>query len=220
MTPRHLPIATSVVTLSLVASIAFAAPAKKAPAAPAKAPAVAPVAAVSLDPVARTQALIAAFEKVPARVKGAASDKGFAELDGFLDFDAITQDPIRPHLAKLDAKQKAEYMTKFREVVRLVAYPDTGAFFRGAKVKVGAARPGTGGSWVDLDTRSPEDSVDVRVGLLWKSVGGTLKVADLTFDGDSLIRDYQNQFGRILAKEGAAGLLKRLEDKRAELGRK
>jgi ABC-type transporter MlaC component len=220
VTPRHLPVAASVATLCLAASVAFAALAKKAPAAPAKAPVVAPAAAAVADPVARTQALIAAFQKVPARVKGVPSDKGFAELDGFLDFDAITQDPIRPHLAKLDAKQRAEYTAKFREVVRLVAYPDTGAFFRSAKVKVGAARPGNGGSWVDLDTRSPEDSVDVRVGLLWKSVGGTLKVADLTFDGDSLIRDYQNQFGRILTKEGAAGLLKRLEDKRAELGRK
>ena len=220
MTPRHLPVAASVATLCLAASVAFAALAKKAPAAPAKAPVVAPAAAAVADPVARTQALIAAFQKVPARVKGVPSDKGFAELDGFLDFDAITQDPIRPHLAKLDAKQRAEYTAKFREVVRLVAYPDTGAFFRSAKVKVGAARPGNGGSWVDLDTRSPEDSVDVRVGLLWKSVGGTLKVADLTFDGDSLIRDYQNQFGRILTKEGAAGLLKRLEDQRAELGRK
>ena len=220
MTPRHLPVAASVATLCLAASVAFAALAKKAPAAPAKAPVVAPAAAAVADPVARTQALIAAFQKVPARVKGVPSDKGFAELDGFLDFDAITQDPIRPHLAKLDAKQRAEYTAKFREVVRLVAYPDTGAFFRSAKVKVGAARPGNGGSWVDLDTRSPEDSVDVRVGLLWKSDGGPLKVADLTFDGDSLIRDYQNQFGRILTKEGAAGLLKRLEDKRAELGRK
>jgi ABC-type transporter MlaC component len=39
----------------------------------------------------------------------------------------------------------------------------------------------------------------------------------VAFDGDSLIKDYQNQFARIVDKEGASGLMKKVDEKRAEL---
>lgn len=222
--------------LALVSSVALVAPpalgakpAAKPPAA-AKSPgaiaAPAPAApgpnAAALDPAARTQEMIAAFKRVPLRSANApkaAVDKAFADLDTFLDFDTLAQEPIRPHLAKLDPVQRATYASKFREVVRLVAYPDSGEFFRKAAVKLGAPKAGKGGTWVELETRLPEDGTDTRLGLLWRPVGGALRIADLTFDGDSLVRDYQNQFGRILDKEGAAGLLKRLDDKKAELAK-
>lgn len=209
------------VSFALAAS-AFAGPAAKPPQAPkAPAAAVAPAAApATADPVARTQAMVAAFQKVPARTSPAsraAVDKAFADLDGYLDFDTLTHEPIRPHLAKFDAAQRAAFAIRFREVVRLVAYPDSGEFFRKATLKIGAPRAGNGGTWVDIAARLPEDGSDTKMGLLWRSVGGALRIADLTFDGDSLVRDYQNQFGRILDKEGAAGLLKRLDSKKAEL---
>lgn len=221
-------ILTGALACALLAAPAFAAnptkPAGKAkPPAAAPAPAPAPAAApAAVDPAARTQDMIAAFKRVPLRSANApkaAVDKAFADLDAFLDFETLTQEPIRPHLAKLDAAQRAAYAAKFREVVRLVAYPDSGEFFRKATVKIGAPKAGKGGTWVELDTRLPEDGTDTRLGLLWRPVGGTLRIADLTFDGDSLVRDYQNQFGRILDKEGAAGLLKRLDDKKAELAK-
>lgn len=216
---------TACATSLALATSASAGPAAKQPKGPkapvaAVAPATAPAAA---DPAARTQAMVAAFQKVPTRASQAARavvDKAFADLDGFLDFETLTQEPIRPHLAKFDAAQRAAFATKFREVVRLVAYPDSGEFFRKAKLQFSTPRPGNGGTWVDIAARLPEDGSDTRMGLLWRSVGGTLRIADLTFDGDSLVRDYQNQFGRILDKEGAAGLLKRLDSKKAELTRK
>lgn len=222
--------AALVSSFALATSPAQAAkPTAKAPAA-AKTPGVvaAPAApapganAAALDPTARTQEMIAAFKRVPLRSVNAPKatvDKAFADLDAFLDFDTLAQEPIRPHLAKLDPAQRAAYASKFREVVRLVAYPDSGEFFRKAAVKLGAPKAGKGGTWVELETRLPEDGTDTRLGLLWRPVGGALRIADLTFDGDSLVRDYQNQFGRILDKEGAAGLLKRLDDKKAELAK-
>jgi ABC-type transporter MlaC component len=213
---------------ALVPSPALGAKPAAKPQAAAKAPGpVAPPAApaasaAALDPTARTQEMIAAFKRVPLRSVNAPKatvDKAFADLDAFLDFDTLAQEPIRPHLAKLDPAQRAAYAGKFREVVRLVAYPDSGEFFRKAAVKLGAPKAGKGGTWVELETRLPEDGTDTRLGLLWRPVGGALRIADLTFDGDSLVRDYQNQFGRILDKEGAAGLLKRLDDKKAELAK-
>jgi phospholipid transport system substrate-binding protein len=211
-------------SIAIAAALAFA-PAVLAatPAAlVAKAPAPPVAKAAVADPTARTHALIAAFQKVPVRsgTNAQASERAFVVLDGFLDFDALTQEPIRPHAARFDAKQRAEFTNKFREVVRLVAYPDSGEFFRKADIRVSAPREGKGGTWVEFDARSPGDATQTRIGLLWRSTAGGWRVADLTFDGDSLVKDYQNQFGRILEKEGAPGLLRRLDDKRAELGRK
>lgn len=169
----------------------------------------------------RTRDLVTAFQRVPARgtANAAATDRAFADVDAFLDFDTITQEPIRPHLAKLDAGQRSAYAVKFRDIVRLVAYPDSGEFFRTARITFGEPRAGNGGTWVEMTARL-KDGQETRIGLLWRTVKGVQRLADLTFDGDSLLRDYQNQFGRILDKEGAAGLLRRLDDKRAELGRK
>lgn len=209
-------------TLRFSRSIALAAALAFAPAVLAATPA-APVAKAPIaDPAARTQALIAAFQKVPVRsgANAQASERAFVVLDGFLDFDALTQEPIRPHAARFDAKQRTDFTNKFREVVRIVAYPDSGEFFRKADIRVSAPREGKGGTWVEFDARSPGEGTQTRIGLLWRATAGGWRVADLTFDGDSLVKDYQNQFGRILEKEGAPGLLRRLDDKRTELGRK
>ena len=41
---------------------------------------------------------------------------------------------------------------------------------------------------------------------------------DVAFDGDSLIKDYQNQFARIIDKEGVAGLMKKMDEKKRRAG--
>jgi ABC-type transporter MlaC component len=182
-------------------------------------------AAAAPSPVARTEALLAAFQEVKvkpgenAAATRAANGKAFAALDDFLDFDTLTEEPIRPHLAKLTPAQRKEFTGKFRELIRLVAYPDTGEFLRKAQRKVGSAREVNGAQVVDVDLSLPEEDLETRVSFHWKEVRGALRLVDVSFDGDSLIRDYSNQFGRILEKEGGAGLLKKADEKLAELTR-
>jgi ABC-type transporter MlaC component len=174
-------------------------------------------------PVARTEALIAAFQAVkPDDGKLTAADRranelAFAALDSFFDFETLTTEPIRPHRAKFTAAQRQEFAGKFRELIRLVAYPGTGAFFRKAKRTVGVPRDAGDARVVDVELRVPEEDLATTVSFHWKPVGGTLRLVDVDFDGDSLVRDYRNQFGRIVDKDGAAGLLKRADEKLAEL---
>jgi ABC-type transporter MlaC component len=176
-------------------------------------------------PAARTEALIAAFQKVKpddgrlAAADRAANERAFAELDGFLDFDTLTAEPIRPHLAKFTPAQKQEFTGKFRQLIRLVAYPDSGSFFRKARRTVGAPRAVGADQVVDVVLRLPEEDLETKVSFHWRPVAGTLRLVDVDFDGDSLVRDYQNQFGRIVEKDGAAGLLRKADDKLAELTR-
>ena len=62
-----------------------------------------------------------------------------------------------------------------------------------------------------------EKLAKVKGSRLYLSIAAGLKLADLSFDGDSLVRDYQNQFSRIVTKDGAEGLLKKLDQRRATL---
>jgi phospholipid transport system substrate-binding protein len=172
--------------------------------------------------VERTEALIATFKKVKSGDKLTAADRKanealFAELDKFMDFEAFTTTPIEPRAAKFSAKQKAEFATKFKDLIRAIAYPDSGTFFRDAKMKIGAPAEKAGATVVPVDASVPKDDLRTKLEFFWASKGGTLKIADVAFDGDSLIKDYQNQFARIIDKEGVAGLLKKLDEKKAEL---
>ena len=174
--------------------------------------------------VDRTEGFIAAFKKVKSSDKATAADRkaneaAFAELDRFMDFEAITEKPIQPRASKFSPKQKAEFTTKFRELIRAIAYPDSGRFFRDAKLKVGEATEKDGALVVPIDARVVKDDLRTKLELYWAKKDGGLRLIDVAFDGDSLIQDYQNQFARIIDKEGVAGLLKKLDEKKAELDR-
>jgi phospholipid transport system substrate-binding protein len=172
--------------------------------------------------VDRTEAFIAAFKKVKSSAKPTAAEKKaneavFAELDKFMDFDTLTEKPIEPRAAKFSAKQKAEFSSKFKDLVRRIAYPDSGDFFREAKMKVGAPSEKEGATVVPIDAHLVKEDLRTKLELYWMKKGGTLRLVDVAFDGDSLIKDYQNQFARLIDKEGVPGTLKKLDEKKAEL---
>jgi phospholipid transport system substrate-binding protein len=174
--------------------------------------------------VERTESLIATFKKVKSGDKLTAADKKaneqlFSEIDKFMNFEAITTRPIEPRAAKFSAKQKAEFTSKFRDLIRAIAYPDSGGFFRDAKMKMGAPVEKGDTTVVPVDAHVAKDDLKTKLEFHWEKADGTLKIADVAFDGDSLIKDYQNQFARIIDKEGVAGLLKKLDEKKAELDR-
>jgi ABC-type transporter MlaC component len=171
-------------------------------------------------PVERTESLLAAFKDVRAPAADGvavspedreANKKAFAALDQHIDFDAITTAAIAPHKGKLNATQMKHYKEVFTELIRQVSYPRSGRLLARAQVKVGTPK----GNDVPVQLRVPDEDVEVNVTFHWAKD----KLVDASFDGASLVKDYQNQFGRILEKEGAAGLLAKL-DKRLEAERK
>jgi ABC-type transporter MlaC component len=170
----------------------------------------------------RTEALIATFKKVKSGDKLSAADRKaneqvFAEIDRFMDFQSLTGKPIEPRASKFSVKQKVEFADKFRDLIRAIAYPNSGGFFRDAKLKLGAPTDKEGATVVPLDAHVPKEDLRTKLEFSWVRRDGTLKIADVSFDGDSLIKDYQNQFARIIDKEGVAGLLKKMDAKKAEL---
>lgn len=176
------------------------------------------------DPVDRTQALVDAFKTVEAPEKGqkatpamaAANRPRFEALDGFFDYDSIVGGAIAGREKSFTTDQLKRYRASFRDVIRAVGYPGGGRFFKRATftVRGGADKEGQGETTVDAAIA--DEDFTVAVTFRWKRIGDRLRVVDVAFDGDSLVLDYKNQFGRILDKEGAAGLVQRLERRLAE----
>jgi ABC-type transporter MlaC component len=182
--------------------------------------ALAPVARAAADPEApaRSRALVEAFLRVP-QAPGPARTKAFAELDRFLALEELVTAAVAPRKDKFSAKELARFKETFREVLRLVAYTESGAFFRTAKLTWGEPRADGDETGVPAKVVVPEEDLRTDLEFRWKRLGGALKVVDVHFEGDSLLKDYQAQIARIVDKSGPAGLQKAIDERRAEINK-
>lgn len=171
----------------------------------------------------RTQAFIDALMTVKSVETGTlpkadvdANQKIFATLDGFFDWDYLMTEPVKPRADKFSAAEKTEFTTKFKEVLRLVAYPDSGSFFKKAKYKVNPGKE-DGADKVIVAVEAKKGDIETAINIHYKLMGGALKIYDVSFDGDSLVKDYQNQMVRIIDKGGAKDLIAKIDKRKADL---
>jgi len=145
-----------------------------------------------------------------------ANQKVFAELDGFFDWDFLMSEPVKPRADKFSAAEKDEFTKKFREVLRLVAYPDSGSFFRKAKYKLTDPKE-DGADKVTVGIDAKKDDLETHVDIHFKKQADGLRLYDVSFDGDSLVKDYQNQMVRIIDRGGAKELIRKIDKRKADL---
>jgi ABC-type transporter MlaC component len=181
------------------------------------------LAALPEDGKKRTEAFIDRLLAVKSTDKGVlpkadqdANQKVFAELDGFFDWDYLMSEPVKPRIDKFSPAEKDEFTKKFKEVLRLAAYPDSGSFFRTAKYKVNVGTE-TAPDKVTVSIDAKKGDIETKVDIHYKKVGDVLKLYDVSFDGDSLVKDYQNQMVRIIDKGGAKDLIAKIDKRKAEL---
>jgi phospholipid transport system substrate-binding protein len=180
--------------------------------------------AVRADPAGRTRDLAETMKTVASAPAGgrltpgqeAANCKVYLSLDGYFDYDRIIDQALVSVKDSLSAKESAEFTATFRELIRMIAYPDSGKFFRRAKWSVAPAKAQGDKAMVDMETSAEEEDYRSTVRYTWSRQGDTWRITDVAFDGASLVKDYQNQFKRIVEKEGAAGLMKRLQAKSSD----
>ena len=172
------------------------------------------------SPDTRMGQLLDAFKtiKVPASEGSAlssedkkANEVAFKAADGYFDFERLTAAAIAPHKKALSADQLARYNRDFTALIRLVAFPRSGAFVQQAKVELSPAAVTGKKADVTMHGHVPDDDIDTRIVFKWEDVGGEWRVTDVSFDGVSMVKDYQNQFGKLIKKDGAEGFLKKLQ---------
>lgn len=146
----------------------------------------------------------------------AANEKVFAELDGFFDWAYLTNEPVAGRADKFDKAQRAEFDKKFKDVIRLVAYPDSGAFFRKAKWAITTGKDeGEGKATARIE--ASRDDLDTKVDIHMRTIDNTLRIYDVSFDGDSLVQDYKNQMVRIIDKGGVKDLMAKIDKRKTDL---
>lgn len=75
-------------------------------------------------------------------------------------------------------------------------------------------------SLVTTKVHIPSQNLTIDLNYKLKKQNGGWKVYDVIVDGASLLDNYRYQFGKIIDKEGYAGLIKRMETKLGELEKK
>lgn len=175
-------------------------------------------------PMQRTEGLIIAFKAVKTAPEGkalAAADvkanaEAFKVLDGYLLEESITSAPLKPHLKAFSAAQLTQFKTLFWKTLRLIAYPDSGVFFKTAKYALKVGPKVDGAATVTMHAELEEEDIELDVIFFWTADSNTLRLSDISFDGARLSVDYQNQFGRIIKKSGAKGLIDAIQKKYTE----
>ena len=150
-------------------------------------------------------------------VKAGSSKKGaFKKVRSYFDYDHLVDVPIESHRDKLTKKHLVRYARPSRELLEMA--PLIAAIGAGAERKYPIGKPEKQNGSVNVSLQAYEAKTDMDTSIMfhWRELEGGWRVTDVTLDGVSLVKGYQNQFGRILKKEGAEGLLQRLEKRLSE----
>ena len=150
----------------------------------------------------------------------AANDKLYKQLDTFIDFQQLTHGPVAPHTKNLSKKQIKTIKTLFQDAIRTIAYPKTGGFLQKAELTWGSETVTGKKAAVDLTLWVESEDLETDITFHWSQSPMGWKITDMSFDGASLVKDYQNQFGKVIAQDGAAALVKKLKTRLTEAQKK
>ena len=174
-------------------------------------------ASLAADVLTQTKAMIAAMQKIDANADKKNRHQAFSEVDKFIDFEQLSSNTIQPHLSKFNAAQVSDFKQHFKQLIRLIAYPDSGTFFSVNSYTYDVAEINGDKAEIHMEVLVKEEDLDMDIGFNWHKKGTDWLLTDMSIDEDSLVKDYQNQFGRLIDKENVAGLLKKIKQKLAEL---
>ena len=178
--------------------------------------------------IQQTQKLIKIFKQVIVSEKGKTlsasqiktNEQTFKKLDEYFNYSAIAQAAIAGFEKNFSKKELEEYNALFASLICKIAYPNTKTFFDKSSYKLSQEIMKKDPYQITtLNAHSNQENIDTEVGFVWSMANSAERIIDVTFDGDSLVQSYKNQFARIIAKEQSAGLLNKLRMKYQELNK-
>ncbi len=220
---RNLQLLGLIVSLCLgFTAEAWSAPAKK-PAAAArkkaskKAPAPAPTPFERASK--RTEELFSAFRGVRqgelTDAEKAEQDALWKKLDGFFLWDQIASDALGEHRAALSEEQQQRYADLFQKLLRRSTYSRMGDWLGDAATELLPGAEGAEGGglplWVQVKVQWASGREPVTIGFLWCAAEKAERICGVTVNGDSVVKDYEAQIGRMLADLGPQGFLEKLQ---------
>ena len=178
------------------------------------------VASLASSPQALTTSLFeeAAQIKAPpatgalSKADQASNQKAFAKLDTMIDLNAFAHDHAAPCEAPPQKRiSKPSRATLPRPSVSS-AFPARATSAGKATIEITGTQKVKGATLVTVFADIPSEELEVE--LIFREQWQEPRVVDLSIDGSSLVTDYRNQFGLIIAKEGAKSLLEKIQKAR------
>lgn len=133
------------------------------------------------------------------------------ELVALFDYDGLVTAAILPHKAQLSNAQHTRYREVFTALLKKTVLEQAGTALADTKIKMLPPRTDAAATLIEVRAEMPNDDVETAVVFTWRQVSGAWKIEDLSIDGSSLVKDYSNQFGRLIKKEGVDGFIGKLE---------
>ena len=171
------------------------------------------------SPKALTEQVVATFRALndPAIPKEQRqSPAKLRALDTFFDFDALSAASFKSHKKALKPRQLSELQQTFRSLLTVLTH-HSGEQLAQGDVAIGAPRQVDQNCVVEFAVSRPDEDLTSNVALTWQRRPSGWQVVDVAFDGASVTKDYENQFGRILKKDGAEALVAKLKERLAHI---
>jgi phospholipid transport system substrate-binding protein len=166
-----------------------------------------------------TKVVKAANETISQLLKKKASpDKVTASVRDFVDLDELGKRALGDHWAKLKAGEQEEYLKVLRALIEA-------NYIKGMKANIDYKVEYTGETAKDdtvvvtttVKTKRKGRPLTIAIDYtLTLDAKGKLRVIDISTDGVGLVANYRAQFGKIIEKDGIAGLIAKMKKKQAE----
>jgi phospholipid transport system substrate-binding protein len=149
---------------------------------------------------------------------GAESQKKMESVfDSILDYDSLAQSSLRDHWGELTEAERKEFQETLKKLVQrayrknLDRTMDYDVRFEGETKEGESFLVHT-----TAQSRSNAREEPISIDYLLHRPTGPYLIQDIVTEGSSLVSNYQQQFNRIIKKEGFSGLMKRMKIKLAK----
>jgi phospholipid transport system substrate-binding protein len=155
-----------------------------------------------------------------SKTKSAEDEKRLdAAFDAVFDYDSLAKQTLKDSWAERTPAERTEFTNVLKDLVRN-AYRKNLKKTLGYDIDYKGELDADSGKLVKTVARNAKNSREepVSVDYLVHQVDGKWLINDIVTEGSSLVRNYRNQFRRVIQKHGFEELLKRMKTKRDKGG--
>lgn len=163
---------------------------------------------------AKQKELTALIQKPRTSANDTALRKTFDEL---LDYDRLAQDSLGDEWAKRSEAERKEFQELLTSLVQ-AAYTKNIRNTLDYNIKFEGSQPAKVGQLVSTvaSHKTDQRAEKIHIDYLVHQVAGKWRVYDIITERSSLVKNYNNQFRRLIEKKGFAELIARMKKKAAQ----
>lgn len=154
-------------------------------------------------------------ERVLRRPAGPARSEALRSIiGGLLDYEAVSREALGDTWEERSEEERAEFVSLLRQLVER-SYQQNLQRTLDYEVRWGGESPRGDAVLVQTTARSRENrrTPEVTIEYRMERRGNGWVVVDVVTDGVSMVRNYRNQFARIIRRDGWDGLMSRMRSR-------